>query len=145
MFYQDQQNRYRYWVKKANGRTVIKLQITKARLEKIRADAELSRIELLVDFLGCGGGWYEITTNEDNYLDKLFGTKTDGAAVWLRTFNLKMIGEVNANPGQPVVYVKRIDYTQVRRGRPAQDYKLNRLVRRFAHPTQHPAQQRAFA
>lgn len=126
MFYVDTQNRYRYCSKKIDGMTVIKIQMTKIRMEALRLDPEFQRIEHLIDILSQGGGWYSITAKEDNYLDLKFGTRTDGAAVWIRALNTRLISGVNANPViNPVTYVKRIAHA------PLCDRKLHALTNKF--------------
>lgn len=147
MFYADIQNRYRYWLKKVNGLTVIKLQMTAKRLAILRKNPEIARTELLVDVLGCGGGWYEISTKEDNYLDRRFKIRTDGAAVWLRLLNKMMLGNINANPtAASVAYVKRIDFNAIpaRVAQKPTQGKLHQLVRKFSHRPAH-TMQRSYA
>lgn len=111
MFYVDTQNRYRYWSTKIDGITSIKIQMTRARMNALRSDQEFVRIEHLVDILEQGGGWYHITAKDNNYLDMKFGTRTDGAAVWIRALNTRLISAVNANADLPVItYVKRVQH-----------------------------------
>jgi hypothetical protein len=130
MFYADPQNRYRYFSTKIDGLTSIKIQMTKARMQALRADAEFQRIEHLVDILAQGGGWYSITAKDGNYLDLKFGTRTDGAAVWIRTLNTRLLSGVNANPVvAPITYVKRIEHP------PVCERKLHALASKFGrHP-----------
>jgi hypothetical protein len=130
MFYSDPQKRYRYFSTKIDGLTSIKIQMTKARMQALRADTEFQRIEHLVDILAQGGGWYSITSKEDNYLDIKFGTRTDGAAVWIRALNTRLLSCVNANPMiAPIIYVKRIEHP------PICERKLHALATKFGrHP-----------
>lgn len=109
MFYSDAQGRYRYWSTKKNGLTSIKIQMTKARMALLMTDPEFVRIANLVDVLAQGGGWYSVTAKDANYLDAKFGTLTDGAAVWIRALNTRLLSHVNANPVVAnVIYVKRV-------------------------------------
>jgi hypothetical protein len=126
MFYSDPQKRYRYFSTKIDGLTSIKIQLTKARMQALRADTEFQRIEHLVDILAQGGGWYSITAKDNNYLDQKFGTRTDGAAVWIRALNTRLLSGVNANPSMPnVQYVKRVTHA------PVCERKLQALTNKF--------------
>lgn len=126
MFYADAQGRYRYFSTKKNGLTIIKIQMTGARMRALCADPEFQRIAGLVDVLAQGGGWYEVSAKENNYLDKKFGTRTDGAAVWIRALNTRLLSGVNANPVvAPVTYVKRLT------PQPVCEHKLHSLVNKF--------------
>ncbi len=93
-------------------------------------EGQFQRIEHLVDILAQGGGWYSITSKEDNYLDIKFGTRTDGAAVWIRALNTRLLSCVNANPMiAPIIYVKRIEHP------PICERKLHALATKFGrHP-----------
>lgn len=134
MFYSDPQKRYRYFSTKIDGLTSIKIQMTKARMQALRADTEFQRIEHLVDILAQGGGWYSITAKDGNYLDLKFGTCTDGAAVWIRALNTRLLSDVNANPPLPTItYVKRIEHP------PICERKLHALATKFGR---HPKPQR---
>lgn len=126
MFYADAQNRYRYFSKKIDGLTTIKIQMTKPRMQGLRSDPEFARIEHLVDILEQGGGWYSITAKDGNYLDAKFGTRTDGAAVWIRALNTRLLSKVNANPVvNGITYVKRIEYPKLC------EAKLHALTNKF--------------
>lgn len=129
MFYADAQGRYRYFSTKKNGLTIIKIQMTCARMRAVCADSEFQRVAGLVDVLAQGGGWYEVSAKENNYLDKKFGTRTDGAAVWIRALNTRLLSGVNANPVvAPVTYVKRIEHP------PICERKLHALASKFGRP-----------
>jgi hypothetical protein len=114
MFYADAGKQYRYYSTKVDGLTSVKIQMTKVRMKALRADPEFQRIENLVDILEQGGGWYWISAKSYNYLDATFGTRTDGAAVWIRALNSRFLSRVNANPVMAnITYVKRIEYPKV--------------------------------
>ena len=127
MFYQDPNKQYRYHSSKKDGLTTIRIQMTKARMAALQADPEFARIANLVDILYQGGGWYEVTAKSDNYLDRKFGTTTDGASVWIRALNTRLLSKVNANPVVAVTYVKRIEHAPVCKA------KLDALAHRFNH------------
>ena len=102
--------KYTYSYFKSAEFSRLKLRVSRKQLEEFRTSIGRS-LEMYVDIYSQGSGWYEITAKEDLKLNKLFGTFTDGLAVWLREWNRFHLSIENANP-QPytVKRVKRISF-----------------------------------
>ena len=107
MFFAEADGMYRYWVRKVDGLSSVKLQVRRKVLAEFRKHHHT--FENAVDILEIGGGWYHISARETK-LDEVFGIRTDGASAWLRAFNKYHLSKVNANPPISIVYVKRINH-----------------------------------
>ena len=121
---------YRYWVRPAAGNTIgnIKLQVKRKLIQAFRDSHR--NLEHAVDILEVGGGWYHISSRETK-LDGLFGTTSNGAAAWLRAFNLSNLATTHANPEYPVVYVRRLVHPRL--PQPDLGRLLDKYVRKPTH------------
>lgn len=116
---------YRYWFRKVEGQTEIKIQMKRKDMNKFREGLG-KRATLLVDILEIGCGWYSVTCKDESNWELLFGTRTDGASAWIKELNLAHIGHLNANlPTVEIQYVKKIVQ------QPCDHAKLQRLVQKF--------------
>lgn len=132
--FQNCNYRYSYQPETADKMGKLLLRVRADKFKTFRESKTGRQLERFVDIFAQGNGWYEITSKDSNHLDHIFGTVTNGLAVWLRTWNLHHIGSHNANPKPfAVERVKRIYFES------ASPVKLHDLVGRWRAPVRRHA------
>ena len=112
---------YRYWFTPEHGmqHAVLKIQMTRATMDKFMKTAEGRALTRFADINEQGGGWFEITSKDMTEWNAWFGGKACGAKIWLKAFNLSQLSQVDANPRKFVVErVRRVDPNKVLTQRP---------------------------
>jgi hypothetical protein len=147
-FYAARSGAYRYWFAPAHGlhHSVLKIQCSRAVMRAFTESNEGRNLTRFADVFEIGGGWYEVTSKDLTEWNEWFGSKADGAKMWMKAFNLSHIAPLNMNPAKFVIErVRHIDKNKVLtkppvwmptpeelRNRERLDSKMHALVNRFA-------------
>jgi hypothetical protein len=105
-FFSAENGRYRYYYYPAKGRhpSVLKIQMTKARMVEFRASAQGRDVERFVEITEQGCGWYEVRGADLYKFRIVFGMHQDGLKMWLRELNISNLKTVNANTEYSTAY-----------------------------------------